>query len=78
MKTTGELVKVSKWIRGDDCAVHVMVDAVIPIDDPSEPCLEPDVLRHLDRLQVLADAGDLDELAKYGTVYVRRVAAAAR
>ena len=70
----GTRTKLSKWIAGDRCAVRVVVDAVIPSDDPSEPCLEPATVRFLDELQELADAGRVDELEKHGTVYVRKSA----
>jgi hypothetical protein len=47
---------------------------VIPDDDPSEPCLEPATLRWLDQLQELADRGEVDALARFGEVFVRRTA----
>jgi hypothetical protein len=56
------------------CVVRVEADAVIPDADPSETCLEPTTLRWLDKLQDLADAGDVDALAKHGDVFVRRSA----
>jgi hypothetical protein len=67
-------VKVTKWIHGRQCVVRVLVDAIVPAADPSEPCLEPATLVWLDELQVLADAGDVDELEKHGDVYIRRSA----
>ena len=70
----GKKVRVPKWIHGNLCVVHVEVDAVIPDDDPSEPCLEPATARWLDHLQHLANDGNVDELAKIGEVYVRRSA----
>ena len=74
MAIQGERVRLWQWIHGDLCAVRVEVEAVIPTGDPSEPCLEPETVRHLDHLQSLADAGDVDELEKHGTVYMRRSA----
>jgi hypothetical protein len=68
----GKRIKVPQWIHSRKVAVHVMVEAVIPEEDPSEPCLEPSTLRWLDELQGLADEGKVDELAKHGEVYVRR------
>jgi hypothetical protein len=70
----GRQVRVAKWIHGRLCVVRVEVDAVVPDADPSEPCLEPATLRWLDELQQLADAGDVDALAKVGEVFVRRSA----
>lgn len=70
----GKQVHIPQWIHSDLCAVRVLVDAIIPDADPSEPCLEPPALRYLDSLQELANAGKVDELAKHGDVYVRRSA----
>lgn len=74
MGLTGEHTKVVKWIEGNLCVLRVEVDAIIPADDPSEPCLEPQIVRYLDRLQKLADEGCVGELEKYGDVFVRRTA----
>lgn len=74
MSVPGKRIRVVKWIHGKRCVVRVDADAVVPDADPSEPCLEPATLRWLDELQALADAGDVDALAKVGEVYVRRTA----
>lgn len=74
MIVRGKRVRVPQWIHGTLCAIRVEVEAVIPDADPSEPCFEPDAIRYLDRLQQLADAGDVDELEKHGEVFVRRSA----
>jgi hypothetical protein len=75
MNLEGKRIKVPKWIHAQACVVQVEAEAVIPTDDPTEPCLEPQTLRWLDHLQALADAGQIDELRQYGTVYVRQPAA---
>jgi len=64
MRVPGKRVQVPKWIHGRLCVLHTEVEAVIPDADPSEPCLEPDVLEHLDHLQHLANAGNIEELEK--------------
>ncbi|MCH8164108.1 MAG: hypothetical protein IH889_00720 [Planctomycetes bacterium] len=74
MRIKGKRIKVSRWIHGGPCVVRVEVDAVIPDSDPSEPCLEPHTVRWLDKLHRMAEAGEVDELAKAGQVYVRRSA----
>jgi hypothetical protein len=56
------------------CVVKVWVDAVILPDDPAEPCMEPEALKQLDEIQRPANAGDLDALATFGDVFVRRTA----
>ncbi|HEV8603745.1 MAG TPA: hypothetical protein VGQ99_00170 [Tepidisphaeraceae bacterium] len=68
----GKRVKVPQWIHSAKCAIHVEVDAVIPDEDPSEPCFEPKAVKFMDELQRLANEGRVDELAKHGEVYVRR------
>ena len=70
----GRRVKVPKWIHSESCAVRVQVEAVVPDEDPSEPCFEPPAVKWMDELQRLADAGDVEALAKVGDVYVRRSA----
>ncbi|HRQ72493.1 MAG TPA: hypothetical protein PLU35_05645 [Phycisphaerales bacterium] len=74
----GERIKIVKWIEGIaqglPFAVRIELDAVIPAEDTSEPCLEPPTVRLLDRLRDLAAAGDLDALSKHGRVYVRKSA----
>lgn len=78
MKLQGKRIKVTEWFEGragfGPFAVRIEAEAVIPDFDPSEPCFEPPTLRMLDEVQRLADAGDVDALAKLGEVYVRRSA----
>ena len=75
MRIEGKRVKVPKWIHAPLCAVYVQVEAVYPVGDPDDdPSLEPEVVRYLDHLQELANAGNVEELEKHGTVYVRRSA----
>ena len=74
MLIAGKRVNVTKWIHGDRCVLSTEVEAIRPDDDPDETYLEPDVVRFLDRLQQLADAGNVDELSKHGIVYVRKSA----
>ena len=70
----GRRIKVPQWIHGKLCVVRVEVDAVVPDEDPSEPCFEPAAVKWMDEIQRLADAGQVDQLAKVGEVYVRRSA----
>jgi hypothetical protein len=71
---TGKRVKIPQWIHGTRCVLRVDVDAIIPDEDPSEPCFEPAAIKWMDELQRLADDGNIEELSKYGVVYVRRSA----
>lgn len=70
----GKHVKIPQWIHGKLCVVRVEVDAVIPDEDPAEPCFEPPAVKWMDELQRLADAGDVNALASVGELYVRRSA----
>ena len=74
MLIDGKHTRVIKWIHGDLCVLRVEVDAIVPTFDPDEPYLEPTVVKLLDQLQEMANAGQIDELAKHGRVYVRKTA----
>lgn len=54
------------------CVVRVEADALLLPDCPDEPSFTPETVRWLEHLQELADAGQVDELTKLGTVYVRK------
>lgn len=70
----GQRVRRTEWIHGTQCVVRVEVEATRPDDDPDEIYFDATTIRQLERLQQLADQGDVEELAKHGTVYVRRSA----
>jgi len=70
----GEKIKKTEWIHGSQCVVRVEVDAIRPADDRNEVYFEPATIRHLERLQRLADEGKVDELAEFGVLYIRRSA----
>jgi len=61
--------KRKRWVQRGRYAVEVEVEVVYPIDDPSEPCLEPQTLRWLDEIAQRAQAGDLDYLRTVGRVF---------
>lgn len=71
-------IKVAQWIEGRSLVgpfvVRILVDAIIPEEDPSEPCFGPEALRLIDEAQALADRGDVDALSRFGDVYLRRSA----
>jgi hypothetical protein len=66
-------IKIPQWIHAGPCVVRVEAEAVILPDCP-EPSFEPATVRWLEELQRLADEGDVEELSRHGTVYVRRSA----
>jgi hypothetical protein len=63
--------RFTQWVRGGSYVVAVAVEVVFPPHDPSVPCLKPETVRYLEKLTERATAGDLDELRKAGTVYVK-------
>ncbi len=71
MKFEGQRVKRVRWIHAPACVVRVEVEGVIPVDDPSEPCFEPETVEFLREVRARAEAGDVDWLRGVGQVYVR-------
>jgi len=55
--------------------IAVEVEAVIPIDDPSEPCYESETVKFLREVQEHAERGDENWLNQHGKVYVASVVA---
>ena len=70
MKIEGQRVKRTRWVHAEPCVVQVEVEAVIPPDDPSEPCFEPDTVDFLRDVHMHAQAGDLEWLKGVGKVFV--------
>jgi hypothetical protein len=71
MRFEGTRVKQEHWVHAGPCVVWLEVDAVIPVDDPSEPCYEPQTIELLRQVQERAQAGDIEWLKRVGNVYVR-------
>lgn len=70
----GRKVQAVEWIHSAQCVVRVEVEAMRPDDAPDEIYFDAPTARLLDHLQQLADEGKTEELARHGTVYVRRSA----
>lgn len=70
MKIEGQRVRRTRWIHAGPCVVQVEVDAVIPDEDPSEACFEPQTVRFLKEVHDHAAAGDVEWLKGIGRVYV--------
>ncbi|MBX9583394.1 MAG: hypothetical protein K2X87_24085 [Gemmataceae bacterium] len=70
MRIAGERVKRTRLVRTARFVVAVEVEAVIPPDDPSEPCDEAETVQLLRQVREHADRGDLDWLTRHGKVYV--------
>ena len=61
--------KRTTWIQRGKYAVELEVEVVYPLDDTSEPCLEPATVRWLDEVANKAEQGDLDYLHEAGRVF---------
>ena len=71
MKFDGKRVSKVRWVHAGPCVVRVEVEAVVPTDDPSEPCYEPATVEFLREVHERAEAGDVEWLKNVGDVYVR-------
>jgi hypothetical protein len=69
MRIAGERVKRTRLIQTDKYVVAVDVEMVIPPDDPSEPCFEPETVQLLKEVRERAERDDLAWLKKTGKVY---------
>jgi hypothetical protein len=65
----GRRERRKRWVQRGQYAVEVEVDVLCPVDDPSEPCLEPETVRFLDEVARKAAEGDLEYLHKVGRVF---------
>ena len=56
-------------VRTHSFVVAVEVEAVIPEDDPSEPCYEAETVQLLRDVAEHAEQGDIEWLRQHGRVY---------
>ena len=61
--------KRKRWVQRGRYAVEVEIEVIYPVDDQSEPCLEPETDRWLDEVARRAGAGDVEYLRKAGRVF---------
>ena len=69
MRIPGKRVKRTRLIRSDPYVVAVEVEAVVPLDDPSEPCYEAETVELLRQVAEHAERGDVAWLRQHGKVY---------
>ncbi len=69
MRIPGERIKKTRLVRAGRYVVAVEVEAVIPDDDPSEPCYEAETVNLLREIEDHALSGDVSWLREHGTVY---------
>jgi hypothetical protein len=69
MRVLGKRVQRTRLVRTDRFVVAVEVEAVIPEDDPGEPCYEAETVKLLRDVRRHAERGDVAWLRKHGKVY---------
>ncbi len=69
MRIVGERSKRIRLVHTDRFVVAVEAGMVTPVDDPSEPCYEPETLQLLREIKEHAEQGDVAWLSRYGKVY---------
>ena len=69
MRIAGERIKRLRWVHTEHYVVAVEVEAVIPVDDPSEPCYESETVQLLREIEERARLGDVEWLKQHGKVY---------
>lgn len=71
MNFKGKRTRHTRWIHAPPIVVQIEVEAVFPIDDPSEPCYEPKTVEFLRKVHSKAKAGDVEWLKGIGEVYAK-------
>ena len=69
MRIPGRRVRRTRLIQTEEYIVALEIEMVIPEDNPSEPCLESEMVNHLKEVQQRAERGDVEWLAREGKVY---------
>jgi len=69
MRISGKRIKRLRWVHTERYAVAVEVEAVIPPDDPSEPCYESETVEFLREVEERARRADVGWLRMHGKVY---------
>ncbi len=69
MPIPGKRIRRTRLIQSEKYVVAVEVEMVIPADDPSEPCYEPETVQLLREIKEHADRDDVAWLTKRGKVY---------
>ncbi len=69
MRIEGERIKRTRLIQTDNYVVAVEIELVVPADDPSEPCYEPETVKFLKEVKERAERGEVHWLSQHGKVY---------
>jgi hypothetical protein len=69
MPIPGKRINRTRLVRGGRYVVAIDVEMVIPPDDPSEPCYEPETVELIKEVSERAEQGDKPWLLQHGAVY---------
>ena len=69
MRIAGKRIKRLRWVHTERYVVAVEVEAVVPVDDPSEPCYESETVQLLREVEEHARRGEVEWLRQHGKVY---------
>ncbi|HTU24889.1 MAG TPA: hypothetical protein VMF30_05800 [Pirellulales bacterium] len=69
IRILGERAKRTRFVQTDRYVVAVEIELVIPLDDPSERCLESETVELLRQIKEHAEHDDLEWLQAQGRVY---------
>ena len=69
MRISGKRIKRLRWVHTERYVVAIEVEAVIPLDDPSEACYESETVQLLRQVEERARQGDVEWLKQRGKVY---------
>lgn len=75
MKIPGQRIGRTRLVQTAKYVIAVEVEMVIPVDDPSEPCYEPETVQLLKDVKDRAERGDVTWLKTVGKVYAALEAA---
>jgi hypothetical protein len=70
MKIPGKRIRRTRLVQTERYIVAIEIEMVIPVDDPSEPCLEAESVQFLKEVKEHAERGEIDWLKQHGKVYV--------
>jgi hypothetical protein len=69
MQIEGKRIRRTRLVQKGQFVVSVETEMIIPDDDPSEPCYEPETIELLRQIAEHAERGDVEWLRRHGKVY---------
>jgi len=69
MQIEGKRLKRTRLIQKGRYVVSVEIEMVVPTEDASEPCYEPETVQLLREVAERAEQGDIEWLRRHGKVF---------